>query len=233
MSKSSKVGELKTRENKIEKEADNMEKQENFETPISETFTLIRPSVGVKKQKITSIYPYKDEEGTILYEIVRQREGQPYICRRPTEDGKYEYSIKGVRKVIYNLPKVLEAIKNKEVIFITEGESKCDTLSDLNIVGTTAPFMLPNKWNSSYNKFLDGAKGVIIIQDDDQNGINFANNTYTTLREIFPEEKIGIMPISAICPNINKQGADITDIREYIRNDEKLKLILESIASQL
>ena len=41
------------------------------------------------------------------------------------------------------------------------------------------------------------------------------------------------MPISEICPNLNKLGADITDVREYMRDDEKLTLILKSIASQI
>lgn len=194
---------------------------------------LIKPHVNIK-ERITAIYPYTDEKGNIIYEMVRQREGQPYICRRPKENGEYEYSIKGIERVIYNLPRIKQAIRNKEIIFIVEGESKVETLTELGFAAaTTVAFRFANKWESRYNEFLKGASGVIILQDDDQFGVDFANNTYMVLRQIFSEEKIGIMPITDICPEINKQGADITDVREYMRNDEKLKLILKSIASQI
>lgn len=220
--------------NQIEKDlakGDNeMEKDLIF--PIADLPKLVRPTVGTKN-RITAVYPYKDEKDNTLYEIIRQREGQPYLCRRPTEDEEYEYSIKGIRKVIYNLPRILQAIKNEEVIFITEGESKVDTLTELNIPATTVLGKQPNKWNSDYNSLIEGAKGIIILQDDDQNGINFANTTYSTLREILPEEKIGILPITSICPELEKQGADITDVKEFMKNDEKLSLILNSIASQI
>ena len=126
-----------------------------------------------------------------------------------------------------------EAIEKGEVIFITEGESKVDTLSELKITATTVFSKYTNKWKEYYNQFLDGARGVIILQDDDQNGIEYANNTYTTLKEMFSEDKIGIMPITSICPEINKQGADITDVREFMKDDERLTLILKTIASQI
>lgn len=193
---------------------------------------LIRPNVNIK-ERITAIYPYTNEKGNILYEMVRQREGQPYCCRRPTGNGEYEYSIKGIERVIYNLPRIKQAIKNKEIVFIVEGESKVETLTELGFAATTVAFNQYNKWYSSYNEFLKGAEGAIIIQDDDQFGLDFANNTYTVLRQMFSEEKIGIMPITEICPELNKQGADITDVRDFMRDDEKLKLILESIASQI
>ena len=193
---------------------------------------LIRPNVNIK-ERITAIYPYTNEKGNILYEMVRQREGQPYCCRRPTGNGEYEYSIKGIERVIYNLPRIKQAIKNKEIIFIVEGESKVATMTELQIPATTVAFRFANKWESSHNEFLKGAAGIIILQDDDQFGLDFANNTYTVLRQMFAEEKIGIMPITDICPEINKQGAGITDVRDFMRDDEKLKLILESIASQI
>ena len=50
---------------------------------------------------------------------------------------------------------------------------------------------------------------------------------------MFSEDKIGIMPITSICPEINKQGADITDVREFMKDDERLTLILKTIASQI
>lgn len=217
-----KVGELETQKNK------NL----GVDLLIGEIPQLIRPTSS-KKEKIIGINQYKDEKGNVLYEVVKQREGKPYLCRQPIGDGEYEYSIQNVRRVIYNLPAVLEAIKKGEVIFITEGESKVDTLSELGITATTVFSKYTNKWKEYYNQFLDGARGVIILQDDDQNGIEYANNTYTTLKEMFSEDKIGIMPITSICPEINKQGADITNVREFMKDDEKLTLILKTIASQI
>ena len=219
---------------KKEKEEKNIiEKQKLVKQVLEDEIPkLIRPNVLVK-EKIIAIYPYTDEKGKNLYEMVRQRESRPFCCRVPIENGDYIYSIYGVRRVIYNLPRIQKAIKNKEIVFIVEGESKVETLTELGFAATTVAFRFANKWESRYNEFLKGASGVIILQDDDQFGIDFANNTYSVLRQIFDEEKIGIMPITEICTEINKQGADITDVRDFMRDDEKLKLILESIASQI
>lgn len=219
---------------KIEEGANQMEKRDKVEIPLAELPKLIRPTVS-PKNRITAIYEYTDEEGNHLFEMVRQREGQPYLCRQKGYNGEYQFNIKGIPRVPYNLVQVKGAIKNGKTIFITEGESKVDTLSELGIVGaaTTAPFRYPNKWKPEYNKFIKGANGIIILQDDDQNGIDFANFTFSSLLEDFEEEKIGIMPITSICPEINKQGADITDVREFMQNDERLKLILDSIAETI
>ncbi len=216
----------------IEERANKMEKQEKVVIPLAEIPKLIRPTVS-PKNRITAIYEYTDEEGNPLFEMVRQREGQPYICRQKGYNGEYQFNIKGIPRVPYNLVQVKGAIKNGKTIFITEGESKVDTLSELGIVATTVPFKYPNKWKAEYNKYIKGATGIIILQDDDQNGIDFANFTFSSLLEDFAEEKIGIMPITSICPEINKQGADITDIRDFMNNDERLKLILDSIAENI
>ena len=136
MTQKAKVGELKT--------------QKNNGLLIGEIPQLIRPT-NSKKEKIIGINQYKDEKGNVLYEVVKQREGEPYLCRQPIGNGEYEYSIKKVRRVIYNLPAVLEAIEKGEVIFITEGESKVDTLSELKITATTVLSKYTNKWKEYYN----------------------------------------------------------------------------------
>ena len=152
MTQKAKVGELKTQKNK------NL----GVDLLIGEIPKLIRPNIS-KREKIVDVYQYTDENGNIQYELVKQREGEPYLCRQPIGDGEYEYSIQNVRRVIYNLPAVLEAIKKGEVIFITEGESKVDTLSELGITATTVFSKSTNKWKEYYNQFLDGARGVIIL----------------------------------------------------------------------
>ena len=69
-----------------------------------------------------------------LFEVVRCA-GKKFWQRRP--DGSW--GIKGVRRVPYNLPAVIEAVGRGEDILVCEGEKDCDRVGRLGIVGTTNP----------------------------------------------------------------------------------------------
>jgi hypothetical protein len=61
------------------------------------------------ERKIVAVYPYVDESGNVLFEVVRY-EPKTFAQRRPDGQGGYIWNLNGVRRVLYKLPDVLRAV---------------------------------------------------------------------------------------------------------------------------
>ena len=68
--------------------------------------------------------------------------------------------------MLYQLPRLLDAVKNGETVFIAEGEKDCNNLAALGLVATTSP-MGAGKWRDYYSNSLQGANVVILADNDD------------------------------------------------------------------
>jgi len=82
------------------------------------------------------IYQYSDEEGSVIYEVVRDIARKRFFQRRPDGNGGYVNSVRGVRRIPYRLPELIEAPKD-EIILIVEGEKDADRARKLGFVATT------------------------------------------------------------------------------------------------
>lgn len=118
------------------------------------------------------IYPYNDETGELLFEVLRY-EPKNFRQRRPDPDhqGQWIWNLNAVRLVPYRLPDVIEAIANEQIVFIVEGEKDADTgVNRLGIMATTTA-MGAGKWRGAqgdqYAEFFRGAD-VVIIPDNDK-----------------------------------------------------------------
>lgn len=198
---------------------------------------IVVPTVEIEKagketNNFVAIYSYKDGDGVEKYQIVKTVNGkQPYYCRTLRKNGEYVYGIpKSISYIPYRLELFEGVIKEENLIFIVEGESKVETLIRMGFLATTAPFKGTNKWNSYYSKFLEGFKAVIIIADNDENGEEFAVNAMDSIKSTLDKTEVGIVRINEIYSNI-KEGGDISDLVE-IFGEETVKLTLESIISQ-
>lgn len=82
--------------------------------------------------------------------------------------------------VVYNLPKLIEAIKKGENVYVVEGEKDADNLGKWGLVatcnfdGASISTQKP-KWRKEYNQYFKGAK-VIIFNDCDDPGRAHADN---------------------------------------------------------
>lgn len=126
-------------------------------------------------KKIEKIYPYYNEDGTLLYEKVRFRldDGSKSFANRqpdPSSPGEYIWNLKEpiVRRVLYRLPEVVKAIATGEPVWLVEGEKDADTLAEMGICGTTMDSGA-GKWEQSYTDTLSAAH-VEIIADNDEVG---------------------------------------------------------------
>lgn len=140
--------------------------------------------------KIVETYDYYDESGKPIYQVVRY---EPKTFRiRHKKNNKYEWGMKGLRKVLYNLPGILKA---KE-IWVVEGEKDAKNLINLEFAATCNAGGAGN-WDESYTEFLSG-KDIIICPDNDEAGARHAeivmksvkaNATTVTLLQIPPPSK--------------------------------------------
>jgi hypothetical protein len=150
---------------------------------------------------ITGTYDYYDAEGTLLYQVVRF-DPKKFRQRRPNQKGGWIWSMKGVGRIPYLLPEMLEAIGEGHPILIVEGEKDVETAirmrSELEassgrlFSATTAPGGA-GKWRSSFSRFFKGAH-VWIVPDIDEAGFDHARQVAKRLRDVAESIKVLRLP---------------------------------------
>jgi hypothetical protein len=118
---------------------------------------------GNGKSRIAKVYSYADESGMEVFQVCRM-EPKSFRQRYRNGSGKWTWSLKGVRRVLYRLPEIIKA----DEILIVEGEEDVDNLVKRGFTATTSP-MGAKKWRDEYSEFLRG-KRVVLIPDNDQPG---------------------------------------------------------------
>jgi hypothetical protein len=145
----------------------------------SEAIDRIAAIIGVKLYKPRNLatlerlckaiqYDYHDAKGNVLYTVFRlpDKAGFPVYHRR---NGRLEKGFGG-RKVLFNLPRVLEA----KTVCIVEGEKDACNLASLNLtdcdglpVAATCNPQGAGKWRPEYSRPLTGKRVAILADCDD------------------------------------------------------------------
>jgi 5S rRNA maturation endonuclease (ribonuclease M5) len=132
-------------------------------------------------------YSYYDEDGELLYEVIRFEgaDGKKDFRAR-TPDGNW--SIKGVRKVLYNLPQVQAAIRDGRPVVVCEGEKDAETAQwafrAMGAAATCNPFGADNGTGAKFtDEMIEALRGadVIICADNDNPGRLHADTVKTRL----------------------------------------------------
>ena len=118
---------------------------------------------GQPKGKIVAEYDYADENGTLLYQVVRN-DPKDFRQRRPDGNGGWIWNLDGVRRVPYRLSEVLQY--PDATVFFCEGEKDADRVASLGHCATT---VASGKWSDDCVKALAG-RDIIILQDNDDAG---------------------------------------------------------------
>lgn len=137
-----------------------------------------------KSNKLTLVksYDYYDENGELLFQKLRyiDEDGKKtFRQRKPDGHGGWEYSLGDTPKVLYNLPQVLNAIKQGKPVWLVEGEKDADTLTEMGHVATTMPGGA-GKWLEIHTEALRGGM-IDIIADNDEPGREHAQKVYEEL----------------------------------------------------
>ena len=141
--------------------------------------------------RIVATYDYRDEKGTLLYQVVRF-EPKDFKCRRPgRKAGEWIRNLNKTQRVLYRLPELLQA-DAKEWVFIVEGEKDANNLAKIGLVATTNPGGA-KKWRSEYNEILRNRR-VVILPDNDKPGIDHVRKIAKELLGIASEVRIVELP---------------------------------------
>ena len=144
-----------------------------------------------EKSSLVRLHKYTDENGVYLFEKVKFSDGKTF-SRIDLGNGEYKWSIKEIRKPLYNLPGVLKAVNEKQVIYITEGEKDADYLINRGLAATTST--ASSQWLDEYSNTLKGAAGVIIFPDNDEPGEKIAQKRLRAIRPVIAETKVVNLP---------------------------------------
>jgi len=131
----------------------------------------------------TAVYDYTDENGKLLFQVLRTAD-KHFSQRVPDPSRKtgWRWKLDGTRRVLYRLPKVIEAVANGEIVYIAEGEKDVHAIEAAGMTATCNPGGA-GKWRPEYSEFFRDAV-VIIVADRDKPGQAHARQVAASLQDI-------------------------------------------------
>ena len=167
-----------------------------------------------EKSRIVATYPYVDEKGDELFQVVRF-DPKDFRQRRPDGKGGWIWNMEGVQRVLYRLSDVLQS----DLVLIVEGEKDVDNLRELGFSATTSPGGA-EKWLESYGESLSG-RDVVLLPDNDSPGRRHIEKVAKSLQGVAKSIKVLELP------GLPEKG-DASDWIEAGRTKEELeKMIAE------
>lgn len=129
------------------------------------------------ERQIEATYDYRDEDGTLLYQVVRYTPKD--FRQRRKANGRWVNNLKGVRLVPYRLPELLAAIAQGETIYVPEGERDVDAIVAAGGVATCNSSGA-GKWRDEFASYFAGAR-VVVVADRDEPGALHARQVKRSL----------------------------------------------------
>jgi AAA domain len=168
-----------------------------------------------ERRQVLEQYPYTDEDGQLLYEVVRFTP-KDFRQRRPDGNGGWIWNMQDVRRVLYRLPQVVEAVRTGADIFIPEGERDVHAIemSSLDAIATCNP-MGAGKWRHEYSDMLRCAARVFVVADRDPPGRAHARHVAAELDGLV-DEVVVVEPV---------EGNDVSDHLAAGRTLDELEVV--------
>ena len=151
---------------------------------------------GNGKPRIVATYDYTDENGRLLFQVVRKEPGKngrakDFLQRRPKPGGGWIWNVQGIEPVPYRLPDLLAADASQPVV-IVEGEKDADALAAVGVIATTNHGGA-GKWTAAHAKYLAGRRAVI-VPDADEPGEKHAHGVAASLQGIAASVRLIRLP---------------------------------------
>jgi hypothetical protein len=147
-------------------------------------------------------------------------EPKTFAQRRPDPDKPKEWlwSMNGQERVLFRLPKIIEAIKENIPIFICEGEKAVEAAESIGFTATCSPDGA-GKWKDTYTQSLKGAI-CFILPDNDEPGLAHAQIVEKSIRSMVTSVRIIELPGLPIKGDLHDfvESRDSQD-EESIRNE--------------
>lgn len=133
--------------------------------------------LDVGEKEIEAAYDYRDENGNLLFQVVRYKPKS--FSQRRLLNEKWVNNLNNTPRVLYRLP---ELINSTDPVIIVEGEKSVDLLRKYGLNATCNPGGA-GKWQDKYNENLKG-RNVIIIPDNDPQGIDHAEAIVKSVQKV-------------------------------------------------
>ncbi len=133
---------------------------------------------GSDRRDIVATYDYTDEHGQLLFQVVRMVP-KTFRQRRRDPAGEWQWNIADTRRVLYRLPRVVEAVQRGHTIYVVEGEKDVHAIEAAGGTATCNPGGA-GKWRDEYSRALAGAN-VVIVADNDAPGLQHAHQVEASL----------------------------------------------------
>jgi putative DNA primase/helicase len=147
------------------------------------------------------------------------KEDKDFRQARPDPNGGFVYGLDGTQTVLYNLPDVMRAALDGEMVVLVEGEKDADNGKErLELTTTTCP-MGAKKWKPHYAGFLMGAH-VVVVPDNDTPGREHAQMVAREVLHFAASVKILELPDLP-------EGGDLSDWIEAGGNRAKFDSLVE------
>jgi RecA-family ATPase len=169
-----------------------------------------------------AIYPYHDEQGELLFEVCRTW-SKTFPQRKPNGHGGFDWRTQGVRKVLFRLPELMEAVASEHIIAIPEGEKDVLNLVRRGIPATCNPGGA-GKWLAEFSEALRGAD-IVILPDHDEPGYSHAEAIARMSLGI--AKRIRILKLAEHWPACPK-GGDVSDWLEAGHTREQLDALIDN-----
>jgi len=121
-------------------------------------------------------YDYSDAAGNLSYQVVRF-EPKDFRQRRPDGNGGCIDSVKGLKRLPYRLPELVEA----DYVWITEGEKDADNLRKIGMTATCIAGGAKSPDWPTVAQYFRAEQHVTIIPDNDAPGEIYAKNAAQAL----------------------------------------------------
>jgi putative DNA primase/helicase len=155
-----------------------------------------------QKKKEVCRYRYKNKDGKHAFDVVRL---EPKTFRPQRPDGKW--SLEGIERVPYNLPELLQGVKDLKLIILLEGEKDVDSAMAMGLIATTFVGGA-GKWRDEYSEYFHGAD-VVLIPDNDFPGLKGMTEIATKLHGT--ASRIRMLELLGLGPCLEKHGKDFSD----------------------
>lgn len=181
------------------------------------------PTKTKRMGEIKHVFEYHDEDGTLLFQVVKD-DKKDFYPRRPNkvrdpQEPAWTYGLGDVKRVLYRLPEVKSAVLFKQRVFVVEGEKDADTLASLGFTATTNPGGVGMGWTPLHLEEIKGATDVVILPDNDDPGRKHAEKVKSLLTD-----HVGRVRIITL-PDLPPKG-DVTDwILSGRTKDELVKIV--------
>lgn len=170
-------------------------------------------------QVLERSYDYKDEQGNLVYQVLRYKKGdsKTFKQRHPDGQGGWLWKMDGVRVLPYRLPELLAAAAGDTaaLAFVAEGEKDVDNLIALGLSATTNHGGA-GKWRVEHAKQLAGRR-VVILPDNDAPGRKHADVVAASLQNMAIEVRVLELP------NLPAKG----DVSDWLANGGSKELLLD------